>query len=107
MSPLPKRLDHAEVSFSLMERIEQGQLRIVTPSHVYIFPRPGSIADKCNPKPDLKAELRISNESAWIRICTMSDLGFAEAYMYGEASCEDLLSLFKVRIVPFQDHFYF
>ena len=25
----------------------------------------------------------------------MSDLGFAEAYMYGDAECEDLPSLFK------------
>jgi cyclopropane-fatty-acyl-phospholipid synthase len=95
-SPLAKLAEAAVVS--LMERLEKGQLRIITPSRVYIFPRPGSAADKENPMPDLKAELRVVNDSTWIRMCTMSDLGFAEAYMYGEISCDDLMSLFKLFI---------
>lgn len=79
-----------------MPRLEKGQLTITTPSQTYIFPVPGSAADKVNPMPDLKAEMRVVSDSAWVRMCTMSDLGFAEAYMYGEIQCDDLNSLFKV-----------
>jgi cyclopropane-fatty-acyl-phospholipid synthase len=74
----------------------KGRLRIVTDSRVYIFPPPGSPAAKQNPVPELKAEFRVINPTFWIRLCIMSDLGFAEAYMYGDAECDDLLSLFKV-----------
>lgn len=31
----------------------------------------------------------------------MSDLGFAEAYMYGDAECNDLPALFKVSFLEF------
>lgn len=79
-----------------MSRIDKGRLRIVTDSHVYIFPPPGSLADKKNPNPELKAEFRVVNPTFWIRLCLMSDLGFAEAYMYGDAECGDLPTLFKV-----------
>lgn len=79
-----------------MERIEKGQLIIITPRQTYTFPLPGSKADKENPLPDLKAQMRVIDDSAWIRMCTMSDLGFSEAYMYGEVECDDLISLFKV-----------
>lgn len=79
-----------------MSRITKGRLRIVTDSHVYIFPPPGSPADKQNPVPDLTAEFRVLNPTFWIRLCMMSDLGFAEAYMYGDAECNDLSALFKV-----------
>lgn len=81
----------------MMSRITKGRLRIVTDSHVYIFPPPGSPADKRNPVPGLTAEFRVLNPTFWIRLCLMSDLGFAEAYMYGDAECNDLSTLFKVR----------
>lgn len=83
-----------------MRRLEKGQLTIVTPSHTYIFPTPGSAAAESNPMPGLKAEMRVISNSAWIRMVTMSDLGFSEAYMYGEIQCEDLISLFKVCTCP-------
>lgn len=79
-----------------MSRVTKGRLRIVTDSHVYIFPPPGSLADKQNPVPGLTAEFRVLNPTFWIRLCMMSDLGFAEAYMYGDAECNDLPALFKV-----------
>ncbi|KAF9648013.1 CFS1-like protein [Thelephora ganbajun] len=79
-----------------MSRVTKGHLRIVTDSHVYIFPPPGSPADKQNPAPGLTAEFRVLNPTFWIRLCLMSDLGFAEAYMYGDAECDDLPALFKL-----------
>ena len=44
----------------------------------------------------VKAEIRVVNDSFWVRLCTMSDLGFAEAFMYGDVECDDLISLFQV-----------
>ena len=85
----------------MLSRITKGRLRIVTDSHVYIFPPPGSLADKQNPVPELTAEFRVLNPTFWIRLCMMSDLGFAEAYMYGDAECKDLPALFKVSLVEF------
>ncbi|TFK52469.1 CFS1-like protein [Heliocybe sulcata] len=83
---------------ALMRNITQGQLRISACDQVYTFPAPGSKEEAENPRPDLKAELRVVNDVFWVRLCTMSDLGFAEAYMYGDAECDDLVSLFLVFI---------
>ncbi|EIN13054.1 CFS1-like protein [Punctularia strigosozonata HHB-11173 SS5] len=77
-----------------MQNITHGQLRVLSTSHIYTFPAPGSQAEKDNDMPNLKAELRVVNDVFWLRLCTMSDLGFAEAYMYGDVECDDLVSLF-------------
>jgi len=86
----------------MMQKIVVGQLRISTSSHVYAFPTPeesNTAASRTpNPRPDLKAEIRVINDSFWVRLCAMSDLGFAEAYMYGDVECDDLISLFEVRL---------
>ncbi|KAG8901141.1 hypothetical protein FRB99_005513 [Tulasnella sp. 403] len=78
---------------SLLGRIRTGHLRILTPSSIYSFPSEQLPADEHEPR----AELRVLKDTFWIRVMTMSDLGFAEAYMYGEVECEDLVSFFKVR----------
>lgn len=77
-----------------MQKISRGQLRVVSPSGAHTFPHraPGSSGHDLEPK----AELRVINDIFWIRLCTMADLGFAEAYMYGDVECDDLVSLFKV-----------
>ncbi|KDR82375.1 hypothetical protein GALMADRAFT_220377 [Galerina marginata CBS 339.88] len=93
------RLAEAAV-VALMQKITIGQLRVLTFSHIYTFPIPevGDDANpsKTNPRPDLKAELRVVNDSFWVRLCAMGDLGFAEAYMYGDVECDDLVSLFQM-----------
>jgi cyclopropane-fatty-acyl-phospholipid synthase len=76
-----------------MQKISVGQLRVLTYSHIYTFPAPSNQAiDKTQ---GLKAELRVINDAFWVRLCTMGDLGFAEAYMYGDVECDDLVSLFQ------------
>ncbi|EDR13177.1 cyclopropane-fatty-acyl-phospholipid synthase, partial [Laccaria bicolor S238N-H82] len=45
------------------------------------------------------AEIRVVNDSFWVRLCTMSDLGFAEAFMYGDVQCDDLISLFQIFLI--------
>lgn len=80
-----------------MQKITNGHLRVLTYSHIYTFPLPElANGGKVNGRPDLKAELRVLNDSFWVRLCAMGDLGFAEAYMYGDVECDDLVSLFKV-----------
>ncbi|KZV81943.1 cyclopropane-fatty-acyl-phospholipid synthase [Exidia glandulosa HHB12029] len=80
-----------------LSKMRHGHLRIVTPSHVYSYPLPGS--GPHNEHPSLHAELKVVHDSFWTRMMTMSDLGFAEAYMYGEVDVDDLQSLFKIFIV--------
>ncbi|KAF8895131.1 S-adenosyl-L-methionine-dependent methyltransferase [Infundibulicybe gibba] len=87
------RLAQAAV-IALMQNIAVGQLRVLTYSHIYTFPPPTSEA--VNASPNLKAELRVVNDVFWVRLCAMGDLGFAEAYMYGDVECDDLVSLFQI-----------
>lgn len=56
-----------------MQNITTGQLRVFTYSHIYTFPAPKSRDDEA----ELKAELRVANSVFWVRLCAMSDLGFA------------------------------
>jgi cyclopropane-fatty-acyl-phospholipid synthase len=81
-------------TLSLMQNISIGQLRVLTYSHIYTFPDPSLQVE--NDKPDLQAELRVVHDVFWVRLCAMGDLGFAEAYMYGDVECDDLVSLFQV-----------
>ncbi len=81
-----------------MQKITVGQLRIISPGRTYIFPPPGPTDRTDNPEPELKAELHVVKDTFWVRLCAMGDLGFAEAYMYGEVECNDLISLFQVRV---------
>lgn len=76
-----------------MQNITKGNLRVLTYSHIYAFP---AHPDKQNEAPNLKSELRIANDVFWVRLCAMGDLGFAEAYMYGDVECDDLVSIFQV-----------
>ncbi|KAF8309892.1 cyclopropane-fatty-acyl-phospholipid synthase, partial [Clavulina sp. PMI_390] len=41
-------------------------------------------------------EFRVRNGAFWLRLAAMSDLGFSEAYMYGDVDVSDLLSAFKI-----------
>ncbi|EGN98375.1 hypothetical protein SERLA73DRAFT_91705, partial [Serpula lacrymans var. lacrymans S7.3] len=77
---------------TLMQKITSGHLRVLTYSQIYAFP---SLKGP-NPKDDLKAELRVIKDTFWIRLVTMGDLGFSEAYMYGDVECDDLVALFKI-----------
>jgi len=78
-----------------MQNIAAGHLRVLTPSHIYNFPAPSL---ENNNASGLKSELRVVSDAFWIRLYTMGDLGFAEAYMYGDVKIEvdDLVSVFHV-----------
>lgn len=79
-----------------MQNITKGHLRVLTYEHIYNFPAPSKSLQEY---PNTKAELRVTNDVFWIRLFTMSDLGFAEAYMYGDVECDDLISVFEVKLI--------
>ncbi|ELU43980.1 CFS1-like protein [Rhizoctonia solani AG-1 IA] len=81
----------ARLAESGVVKITVGHLRVLTESHIYNFPPHGSEGIQDGPS----AELRVVKDSFWIRLVTMSDLGFAEAFMYGDVECDDLVTLFK------------
>ncbi|PPQ86315.1 hypothetical protein CVT25_005616 [Psilocybe cyanescens] len=97
-TPIARLAEAAVVA--LMQRITIGQLRVLTYSHIYTFPIPqpdnGQDPSQPNMRPELKAELRIVNDTFWVRLCAMGDLGFAEAYMYGDVECDNLVTLFQI-----------
>ncbi|QRV92899.1 cyclopropane-fatty-acyl-phospholipid synthase [Ceratobasidium sp. AG-Ba] len=76
----------------LMQKITVGHLQVLTPSRIYDFPVQKDGMSSDGPF----AKLRVVKDSFWIRLALMSDLGFAEAFMYGEVECDDLVALFKI-----------
>ncbi|KAF8914886.1 CFS1-like protein [Mucidula mucida] len=74
-----------------MRRSTKGCFRVLTYRNIYIFPANGPADDS-----ERVAELRVVDEVFWLRLCAMGDLGFAEAYMYGNVECDDLVSLFHI-----------
>lgn len=84
-----------------MQRIVRGSLRIITLEDVHQFPVQNTDSDVPSSRDELlKAELRVIKDVFWLRLFAMADLGFAEAYMYSEVECDDLVSLFKVHLAP-------
>lgn len=89
---------HNPVSLhSTLNNITQGQLVIRTPSQTYVFPDPNASSAHLNHKPSVKCSITVLNPAFWLRICLASDLGFAEAYMFGDIDCDNLINLFEVR----------
>jgi len=79
-----------------MQRITAGRLVISCSENTYIFPSESPENGTQGEKHRYTAELRVVKDTFWVRICAMGDLGFAEAYMYGDVECDDLISLFRV-----------
>jgi cyclopropane-fatty-acyl-phospholipid synthase len=58
--------------------MNHGHLRIQTVDREYVFPVSQPNNESANEHDDLHAELRVLNNSFWIRLALMSDLGFSE-----------------------------
>ncbi|EIM81614.1 cyclopropane-fatty-acyl-phospholipid synthase [Stereum hirsutum FP-91666 SS1] len=91
-SPVSRLAQTAVVS--VLQKITYGTLRIITSDHTYNFGSARELSDPSAPN----AELKVISDTFWIRLCLMSDLGFSEAYMYGEVECDDLIPLFLIFI---------
>lgn len=86
-------------SYSVLKNIQLGQLSIITTAgQTHVFGSSASYSEglgqerKCSSR----AVLRVLNDVFWIRLCCMGDLGFSEAYMFGEVECPNLIETFKV-----------
>jgi len=79
-----------------MQRITIGRLIILCSENTYIFPSESCENGTQSEKHRYTAKLRIVKDTFWVRICAMGDLGFAEAYMYGDVECDNLIFLFRV-----------
>ncbi|KAH8113549.1 cyclopropane-fatty-acyl-phospholipid synthase [Phellopilus nigrolimitatus] len=88
-SPVAKLAEAGVIS--VLQNITEGHLRVITPSTTYSFP----VAPNDSTE-GLEAEIRVLSDVFWIRLATMNDLGFAEAYMFGEVDCDDLVSTFMI-----------
>ncbi|KAG1745906.1 CFS1-like protein [Suillus paluster] len=84
-----------------MGKISVGHLRVLTIERIYDFP-PRTADDSVNTE-SLSAQLRVVKDTFWVRLFTMGDLGFSEAYMYGEVECSDLTALFKIFLINRQN----
>lgn len=89
----------------LLKDIANGTLTIHTADRTYCFGEDSDVHGGADADADSlktpKAELTVRNPVFWLRLCAMGDLGFAEAYMYGEIDCDDLAKVFLVRLLPF------
>ncbi|KAI0917119.1 hypothetical protein AcW2_007338 [Taiwanofungus camphoratus] len=85
---------------SLLKSITLGRLVVHTSSRTYVFP--AKTSQHLVPRESdldgqmLNAELTVRSPIFWLRLASMGDLGFAEAYMYGEVECADLFEIFEV-----------
>ncbi|KAJ7441649.1 CFS1-like protein [Mycena galericulata] len=47
---------------------------------------------------ELHATINVKSATFWVRVALFTDLGLAEAFMYGDVDCEDISSLIQVLI---------
>lgn len=77
------RIEHDRSSrcfLRALKSLQFGELRVITPEkEVLTF---GSTDQDSSVA--LKAEIRINRPSFWTRVLLSADLGFGEAYMYGD-----------------------
>ncbi|KAL7417892.1 S-adenosyl-L-methionine-dependent methyltransferase [Mrakia frigida] len=92
----------------MMQRIEVGTLRVLTEDGVYQFPPPDLNNDLFEQDSSRtlddgevapKAEIRVLNDSFWIRLVLLGDLGFSEAFMWGDVEVDELAALFRIFIL--------
>lgn len=48
-----------------------------------------------------RVEVIVKDDAFWMRLFLFGDMGFSEAYMLGDFTCEDLTSFFQVRLSRF------
>ncbi|KAJ7038783.1 CFS1-like protein [Mycena alexandri] len=74
---------------SVLSKITVGRITVVTETNTHDF----GVADA-----PLHAILRVKSDTFWVRVGLFTDLGLAEAFMYGDVDCEDISSLIQILI---------
>ena len=84
------------IILSTLNHITEGRLTIESPDQTYVFPSPSSSHPSSSSRPDVQGVIRVLKPTFWLRLATMADMGFAEAYMFQEIDCDDLIAVFSV-----------
>ncbi|KAF7355676.1 CFS1-like protein [Mycena sanguinolenta] len=74
---------------SVLSKITRGKITLITESETLDFGE----ADA-----QLHATLRVKRDAFWMRVALFTDLGLAEAFMFGDVDCEDISSLIQILI---------
>ncbi|CAL1711759.1 unnamed protein product [Somion occarium] len=87
----------AEVAvINVLKKIDHGHLSVVTPTRTYTFPSTDVPHKETVYDNEEIVEIRVLESTFWLRLGIMSDLGFAEAYMFSEVDCDNLPALFRL-----------
>ncbi|KAJ7621392.1 cyclopropane-fatty-acyl-phospholipid synthase [Roridomyces roridus] len=73
----------------VLSKIKVGKITVLTTEKTYNF----GMLDA-----DLRATLDIKSDAFWVRVGLFTDLGLAEAFMFGDVDCEDVSSLIQILI---------
>lgn len=65
------------VQISVLSKIKVGKITVVTEEKTYSFGAPDA---------ELHATLDVKSETFWMRVALFTDLGFAEAFMFGDGT---------------------
>ncbi|KAI0686710.1 hypothetical protein BC835DRAFT_1309435 [Cytidiella melzeri] len=91
-----------------LQGLTKGSLTIITPRKTYHFPNQPSESPSTSetaPPPsnfdEPKAEIVLKNSSFFLRLAASPDLGFAEAYMFGDidVDTDQLIDIFRIFVL--------
>jgi len=77
----------------ILSKIKIGEVTLISQEKTWIFGSPSEAY------PGLKVTLKVRSETFWTRIAIFTDVGFSEAFLYGEVDCEDITAILKILIL--------
>ncbi|KAJ6604983.1 hypothetical protein B0H10DRAFT_631026 [Mycena sp. CBHHK59/15] len=80
---------------SILKNVKLGRLFIESQGETYEFGEPYTLRT-AGPPNDLKATIKVLDESFWTRIFLHTDFGFADSYMLNEIEVDTLNDAFRV-----------
>ncbi|TIA82009.1 hypothetical protein E3P98_01660 [Wallemia ichthyophaga] len=86
-----KDYDDCDEYDDTINRIEIGRLVVLGDEGAVVF-------GKGEPGKQPQATITVKNHAFWVRLLLMNDVGFSEAYMFGDIDVDDLTSVFKIFI---------
>ena len=80
-----------------LQNITEGRLEIIAPTQTYLFPsyENGTVVEARIPR----ASIVVRSKTFFLRLLASPDIGFAEAYMFGDIDIDTdhLIEVFRVR----------
>ncbi|KAF8813872.1 CFS1-like protein, partial [Phlegmacium glaucopus] len=76
-----------------LSKITIGEVTIISPERTWHFGSPSAA------HPELNSILKVRSKAFWTRIAIFTDVGLAEAFMYGDVDCDDITVMLKILIL--------